>query len=122
MIPETVYPIIAHLADIRIEEAVYFGYLRPLTNHLGMYRDGFWRAPNWLHIEDSETVAAVAEAGLLDLKVFLRDKPPEARTDAALAVAFPGKWTVPPDVLMERFSDLAEGASSDLFGHGSGSR
>lgn len=114
--PETVYPIIVHLADIKIDQTVYLGYLRPLMTYLGLYQESFWRQPNWVHIEDLEALAAVAEAGELDLEAFMNRKAPESRMDAALAAAYPKTWMRPPDMLSSRLEDLGQDARADLFG------
>ena len=114
--PETVYPIIVHLADVKIDQTVYLGYLRPLMTYLGLYQEAFWRQPNWMHIEDLEALATAAEAGELDLEAFMNRKAPEARMDAALATEYPEIWMTLPDVLSSRFENLGEGARADLFG------
>ena len=104
------------LADIKIDQTVYLGYLRPLMTYLGLYQESFWRQPNWMHIEDLEALAAVAEAGELDLEAFMNYKAPESRMDAALAAAYPKTWMRPPDMLSSRLEDLGQDARADLFG------
>lgn len=89
--PQVVYPVLVHLADYRVVPLMYNLYLRPVMHRLGLYADGYWRPPQWMHIDDLEMLAGSAEAGSLDLAAFLASKPPEKRMDQALFEQLVGK-------------------------------
>jgi hypothetical protein len=72
--PKRVFPIITHLAELRVDKLSRRGYLEPLIKHGQLYQDQFWEQPQWLHVSDLEGLASVAEQGLLDLEVLLLEK------------------------------------------------
>ena len=95
--PATVWPIITHLCNIRVDETVYPLYIEPLVNAAPLYQDGFWQKPQWLHIEDLEALATLSEQGFLDLATLLSQKAAKykhARFDVALYELFRGKKAI----------------------------
>lgn len=86
--PSRIYPLIVHLAEYRVERTMYQIYLQPLVQRLNLYPHVFWWTPRWIHIEDLEILAGVAEAGQLDLATFLEQTPASTRTDQALFERF----------------------------------
>lgn len=88
--PSRIYPIIVHLAEYRVERTIHQAYIQPLIQRLGLYPQGFWQTPRWMHIEDLEVMAGLAEAGHLNLAAFLEQAPASTRTDQALFEQFSG--------------------------------
>ncbi|MBI3911063.1 MAG: hypothetical protein HY320_09040 [Armatimonadetes bacterium] len=85
--PARLFPIITHLADLRVDKVVRAAYLTPLADKAGLYAEACWQSPQWIHVSDLEWLAALAEAGRLDLAELLADKTtnaPDERFDVHL--------------------------------------
>jgi len=72
--PVRVFPVITHLADLRIDEMARMAYLNPLITQAKLYHETFWVRPQWLQVSDLEGLASLAEEGRLDLQALLQEK------------------------------------------------
>jgi hypothetical protein len=90
--PQRVFPIITNFWNLRADEVVRRGYLEPLIQSTGLYREVGWERPQWLNISDLEALAALGEYGKLDLQAILEEKNaqyPHQRFDIYLYDRFP---------------------------------
>ena len=71
---ETVHAVISYLADVRASGHVRSVYLQRLIVSAGLYVGTFWGLVDWLHIEDLESLARLADQGKLDLERLLGKK------------------------------------------------
>jgi hypothetical protein len=72
--PRQIFPIITHLAELRVDRLARSAYLDSLTQRAQLYPDKFWESPQWLHVSDLEALVSLAERGELDLKALLSKK------------------------------------------------
>lgn len=72
--PKIIFPIITNLAHVRVDEVSRGIYLNLLIEKAKLYSDDFWSKPQWMNINDLETLAAIAEEGILDIEKLLTEK------------------------------------------------
>jgi hypothetical protein len=72
--PDRLFPVITHLSPLRVDSVILRSYLKPLIQTANLYNDNFWEQPQWLHISDLESLAQIAEDGLIDVEALLDEK------------------------------------------------
>lgn len=113
---EEVYSMISHLADLRVPEPVRRVYLDRLIAAAHLYQEPFWRGPEWLHVEDLESLASLAEQGKLDVLQLLKKKGGRAasRFDSFLFDEF-GSLPGPDERLRANVVRLLRDAAATFF-------
>ena len=115
--PARVYPLYVHLAPFRVDETVYRGYLAPLCRKADLLAEPWWQDPQWLHVEDLESLAGFAEEGE-DVMRVLSEKvstAPHERFDVYLYDRFGNRGTDPH--LIDAARNLLRQAASHYFDH-----
>jgi hypothetical protein len=113
---QEVYSLITHLADLRLTGVVRRLYLDRLIAAARLYEAPFWKGPEWLHVEDLESLACLAEKGQLDLLQLLEKKRVRAacRFDSFLFDEF-GSLPGPDQRLHATVVRLLRDAASTFF-------
>lgn len=91
VLPETIYAIISHYANVRVDEVCRVAYLQPLIKAANLYAQEFLDSPQWLYINELEFLASLADENILDLESLLLDKSrnhPNQRFDIFLQEKF----------------------------------
>ncbi len=110
--PSVVWPVLTHLCNILVDDAVYPLYMDPLMGAAQLYQDTFWQKPQWLSIDDLEALATLAEQGVLNLEALLSEKSAKSRHqrfDVFLHERFSRKRTI-DRVLMDEMVTLLKKA------------
>lgn len=112
----TVHAVITYLADLRASGLVRSVYVDRLISLAGLYHDEFWRSLEWLHVEDLESLARLAEDGRLDLQRLLEKKhtQPAMRFDVFLFQEF-GSLPGPDERLRSTVLQLLKSGASTFF-------
>jgi hypothetical protein len=114
-----VFPIVTHLAEVRVNPAARAIYLDRLVDLSGAFTSRPWRHPEWLHVEDLEALAALADRGELDLVALLETKrktAPKEGFDWFLHRQYPRADLADP-VLKAKALELMNGAVGRFFPH-----
>jgi len=117
--PMRVFPIVTHLAEVRVNPAARAIYLDRLVDLSGAFTSRPWRHPEWLHVEDLEALAALADRGELDLVALLETKrktAPKEGFDWFLHRQYPRADLADP-VLKAKALELMNGAVGRFFPH-----
>lgn len=117
--PETLYPLISHLARLALPDLVVDGYIAPMSGRANLLTSELWRHPQWLEIRHLEALAALAERGELNLEDLLYDKTtrePARRIDAYLYDYYRDTGGQPVNRILEQeWKDLLDHAASTYF-------
>jgi hypothetical protein len=93
--PTRVFPVIVHLAPLRVDDVVRGVFLDHLVGRASLLSESWWEAPLWLHVEDLESLVGLAERGedIVLLLVSMGDADRRGRFDAFLNNRFGTRGT-----------------------------
>lgn len=115
-LPSAVFPILVNLYEPRMDAIVRQAYVEPLILSAGLYRDDFWRRPQWLHISDLESITRIVSDKTADLLSLLRAKQNKAPVDRFDTFLQKEYGTVPHDDRLEaRAKKLLKSAAKWFF-------
>lgn len=69
-----IFPVITYSANFLIDKYCYEGYLKKIIQKLGLYNQPACCMPQWLYIDDIETLVGLAEDNKVDLEKIFSEK------------------------------------------------